>query len=170
MQQRLALLSLVVGIALILSSVIGPAGASQTGGVTVGVTVPDSGELTLATTHQNGAAGGGAANFNGAINVGGQTENTSAVTATIKSNSAGWTLTQHISAGQLAKAGGGNINLRWKKAPGSYAVMKLAADPDIIDNGGVTGGAVSVIDYAVNITWTDPQGAYEGTVTYTLSY
>lgn len=152
---------------LIVGSLVAPAAAETSGGngpVTVKARVNLLGQLTLSATTVNfGSVNPGTTTAANAIS--------NAETATVKTNSSSWNLTQQITSDFTGTAPN-KIELDWEhNGVGPYAAMGVSA-ADTVASGGITDGSTTSygLDYGLNVPWTIAPATNSASVTYTLSY
>jgi hypothetical protein len=170
-RKAIALSLFLVGTLLICTSLSGIAVAED---VTVDLTVPLSGTMTFQTSDQSGSTHGSApftANFDDTVTVGSDTTNTAAVDATVQTNSSSWSLTQDISDNELYNTTDtASLHLQWEEQGQGGGFTNMITTGEEVGSGSApTGGANFVVDYQVQVGWTDPNGIYEGTVAYTFT-
>jgi hypothetical protein len=160
-RKLLGLASLVAGLMLVVGSMAAPAeaAAAGTGTVQVNATVNTNGVLSLS----NNTLDFGAVNPSDSL-----IEKQGAQTATVKSNSPNWNLSQALTTDFAKDAGNNKITLNWRQSGGTYA--PATASDSVATITSRTAGSSYTLDYALNVPWTLAPAPYNANLTYTLSF
>lgn len=160
-RKLIGLASLVAGLMLVVGSMAASAEAAGagTGNVQVSATVNTYGVLSL----NNNTVEFGAVNPSDSL-----IEKQGAETATVKSNSVNWNLSQALTSDFAKDSGNNKITLNWRQSGGNYA--PATASDSVATVTSRTAGSSYTLDYGLNVPWTLVPASYNAGLTYTLSF